>query len=183
MNIKKFLRVTGFVLLGVVLLLGILASFLYYQYQGKYKVKSEKYANNVGYLDASNTMQPNEEWKLCGIGTLIGSYHSAAPKIYKGTKLQFKEFILTNFDNKGLTDSGMLNLRFHVNCNGQVGNLEINALNSDFEKSHLSQRFVDQVIQLISQPTNWETFAGEDYNYYMYLNFIIKDGDITEIIP
>jgi len=183
MKIKKFLSVTGFVLLGVILLLGILVAFFYYNYQGKYQIDSEKYTNNVGYIDPSNTVRPNEEFELCGNGRLLGSYHSAAPKIYKGTKLQFREFILSNFDNKGLSGSGMLNLRFHVNCNGQIGNLEINELNSDFEKSSLSQELVDQVIQLISRPANWETFAGEDYNYYMYLNFKIENGEITEIIP
>jgi hypothetical protein len=183
MKIKKVLKVSGIVLLGVILLAGILVTFFYYQYQGKYQVHSEKYTINVGYIDPFNAIQPIEGFELCGNGRLIGYYHSAAPKIYKGTKHKFREFILSNFENKGFTDSGMLNLRFHINCDGQVGNLEINELNNEFKKRSLTQELVDQIIQLISQSANWETFAGEDYNYYMYLNFKIEDGDIIEIIP
>jgi hypothetical protein len=183
MKIKKFLRVSGFVLLGVILLVGILAALFYYQNQGKYQVDSEKYAHNVGYIEPSNTIQFNDDFELCGNERLIGYYHSAAPKIYKGTKLEFREFILSNFENKGFTDSGMLNLRFHINCNGQVGNMEINELDNDFEKRSLTEELVDQLIELVSQSMNWEPFAGKDYNYYMYLNFKIEDGNITEIIP
>lgn len=183
MKIKKFLKVSGFVLLGVILVIGILVALFYYQYQGKYQIDSEKYAHNVGYIDPSNAIQFNDDFKLCGKGRLTGYYHSAAPKIYKGTKLNFREFILSNFDNKGFTDSGMLNLRFHINCNGQVGNMEVNELDNDFEKSSLTEELVEQLIILVSQSKNWETFAGEDYNYYMYLNFKIEDGNITEIVP
>ena len=183
MKIKKVLKVSRFISLGIILLVGVLTAFFHYQHQGEYQVDSEKYTYNVGYIDPSNVIQPNEGFELCGNGRLIGYYHSAAPKIYKGTKLRFRKHLLSSFDNKGFTDSGMLNLRFHVNCNGQVGNLEINELNSDFAKSSLTQELVDQVVEFISQPANWEAFAGEDYNYYMYLNFKIEDGDITEIIP
>lgn len=183
MNIKKVLRVSGFILLGVISLLGVLVAFFYYQYQGKYQVDSEKYGHNVGYIDPSNTIQLNKDFELCGKGRLIGYYHSAAPKIYRGTKLEFREFILSNFENNGFSDSGILNLRFHINCDGQVGNMEVNELDNDFEKSSLTEELVDQLIELISQSKNWETFADEDYNYYMYLNFKIEDGNVTEIVP
>ena len=183
MKIKKVFQVLGFVLLGVALLIGALAAFYDDQYLAKHEVGSEKYSHYVGYINPSTMIQPNEDFELCGNGRIIGYYHSSAPKIYKGTKHKFREFIFSKFENKGYTDSGMLNLRFHVNCNGLVGNLEINELNSDFQKSSLTQELVDQIIRLTSPSTNWETFAGKDYNYYMYLNFKIEDGDITEIIP
>lgn len=183
MRIKKVLRVSGFVLLGIILLAAILSAFLHYRFQDKYPVDTEKYAHPVGYIDPSNVIQPNKDFELCGNGRLIGFYQSAAPKIYKGTKLMFRKSILSNFKNNGFKDSGMLNLRFHINCNGQVGNIEINELNNDFEKTDFTQGLVDQIIKLVSQKAHWETFAGGDHNYYMYLNFKIEDGDIIEIIP
>ncbi len=174
---------SGFILLGIISILGILVGILYYQYQGKYEVDSEQYTHNVGYINPKNTIQPNDDFVLCGNERLIGYYHSSAPKIYHGTKYQFREFIMSNFQNEQFNDLGFLNLRFHINCRGQVGNLEINELNNDFEKSSMSQDLVDQIVKLISRSENWETFAGGDYNYYMYLNFKIEDGNITEIVP
>jgi len=183
MKIMKALKVLGFVILGIILITGIFATFYYYQIQGKYQVNSEKYAHNVGYIDSENTIQLGDNFSLCGSGELIGYYHSAAPRIYRGTKSKFRDFILANFENKEYEDSGFLNLRFHINCNGQVGNLEVNELDSDLKKSELTTELVAQIMALISRSENWEPFAVEDYNYYMYLNFKIEDGDISEIIP
>lgn len=179
----KVFKIFGFVLLGVISLLGVLAALVYYQYHGKYGVDREKYSHHVGYISPENVIQVVDDFSLCGNEELIGYYHSAAPKIYRGTKHRFREFVLSSFQNKGFDGSGYLNLRFHVNCKGQVGNLEVNQLDDNFHKQSLSIDMVDQIVGLISHAENWDTFAAGDYNYYMYLNFKIENGDITEIIP
>lgn len=183
MRIRKVLKILGYVMLGIILFGGILIVLFYYQYLGKYPVNAEKYKHNVGHIDATNADQPNKGFELCGTRRLVGSYHSAAPRIYRGSKRVFVSFILSEFDNKGYTDSGILNFRFHINCDKQVGNLEINQLNLNYEKTQLTQELVDQLTHLVVQSSNWEAFGGKDDNYYMYLNFKIEDGNITEIIP
>ncbi|MEQ8472359.1 MAG: hypothetical protein RIC35_14295 [Marinoscillum sp.] len=164
MNIKKTLKVSGYVLIGMILITGILLTLFYYQYQGKYPVNAEKYAHNVGYIDPSTALQSNVDFKLCDDGQLVGFYHSAAPNIYKGTKYKFRKYVLSNFQNRDFKDSGFLNLRFHINCHGQVGNLEVNVLNEDFEEISMMESLVDQIVKLIARPENWETFAGEEHS-------------------
>lgn len=183
MNIKKTLKISGLVFLVIIVIIAIFIAIYYYQYWGKYEVNNKKYPSYVGLIDSNTATQITNDYKLCGKGILYGYYHSAAPKIYKGNKKQFREFIFSNFQKEKFSENGYLNLRFHINCKGQVGNLEINELNDDFARVSFSSELVDHIIELIGSPDNWETYEGGDYNYYMNLNFKLENGEITEIIP
>lgn len=183
MKSKKVLKIIGMAFIGITILVSVLVAYLYYQGYGKYPTNEEKYSHHVGYIDPTSSHQVVADFSLCGEKQVVGSYQSAAPRIYRGSKHVFRKFILANYKNEGFSDSGLLNLRFHINCHGQVGNVEINELDTDFNKASFSKALVDQVMALAFRPENWEMFRGEHYNYYMYLNFNIKDGNIIEITP
>ncbi len=112
-----------------------------------------------------------------------GFYSSAAPHIYKKNKLAFKEFIAQQYQNRNRDDNGYLNLRFHINCRDETGNLIINELNADLEPSNLNATLVEQLVDLSMRSENWRTANHPTLNYYMYLIFKIENGNVTEILP
>jgi len=186
MNGRVVLRFISYFLLVIAILMGITFALVYY-YQGKspksaQNDSSDDYAQMVGYIDPEKA-DYTENYSLCGESGLYGYYHSSAPDIYKGGKFTFREMILNGYENNGYEDSGYLNLRFHINCRGEVGNLEVNELNPDLGKSDMSDELVAQLVKLTVSSDNWELFGGGDNNYYMYLNFKIEDGEIIEILP
>jgi len=83
--------------------------------------------------------------------------------IYRGSKSSFKKYIKENYKKVNDTENGFLNLRFIVNCEGLVGNMEINQLNTNYEKTQLSEKLVRQLVQLSSREENWLTANYDDH--------------------
>lgn len=181
MSWKRILKIAGYIILLIIILALGAFGYLYYQTKGKYLVDKEKYPQYIGKIDTSKAIK-TKDFELCGKGRIRGYYHSAAPNIYKGSKLAFKQMIQSNFNTNPYTDQGYLNLRFNINCDGETGNVIVTELNTDLEIISLDQKLVTELYELSMKEENWET-ADEDLNYYMYLLFKIENGKVTEILP
>lgn len=182
MNWKKILKILGFIVLAIIVLLGGLIGYGYYHMKGKYAVNEEKYPHYIGKIESDKAIR-TDGFQLCKGGRMYGFYDSAAPKIYRTSKLEFKNTIKTSFQNQDYKDNGYLSLRFNMNCNGKTGNLIITELNPDLEITNLNPHLVDQLVNLSLKEENWQTISDTDVNYYMYLLFKIENGTITEILP
>lgn len=180
---KKWVKIVLYSLLGVVLIIGGVIGFFYYQYDWKYEVNSEKYHHDVGYLSPENRdFSPN--FKRCSDYRPRGYYSSIGFNIFDNNKAHFKRFFQSNFKSSHYTDSGMLNLRFIINCKGEVGDMEVNQLNNDYQLTEMNNDLVEEIIQLTAKKENWVISNNKSNNdKYMYLIFRLEDGKITEILP
>ncbi|MEL4307771.1 hypothetical protein [Joostella sp. CR20] len=181
MNNRKIIKIIGLIALLIVILMSTGLGYLYYKYEGRYNVNSDKYPYHVGHIDAESTII-NDSFELCEDAGIVGTYSSSAPKIYKGSKYSFKQKILSKYQNNEYPDTGYLNLRFHINCNGEIGDMEVNELNLEFERIDLADEMVEQLIKLTHSSENWDLYL-ENANYYMYLIYNIENGEIVEILP
>lgn len=192
MNWKKGLKTTGIILGIVLVVIGGSAGYIYYVYYGKFPVDEAKYNHHIGYIDTEQALY-TENFELCkgdenGNTFLLGSYSSSDPTIYRGTKYTFRQYILENYKHEGFSDTGMLNLRFHINCHGKTGNLIVNQLDTDYKKTNFDATLVEQLTALTMRNENWQVRAENDstfskYNHYMYIIYKLENGAITEILP
>ncbi|MBQ4820143.1 hypothetical protein [Aquimarina sp. MMG016] len=182
MNWKKTLKILGFIVLTIIVFIAGLIGYGYYHMKGKYAVNEEKYPHYIGKIESDKAIR-TDDFQLCKGGRMYGFYSSAAPKIYRKSKLEFKKTIKTSFKDQNYKDNGYLSLRFNMNCKGKTGNLIITELNSDLGVTTLNSNLVDQLVSLSLQEENWQTVSDTDVNYYMYLLFKIENGTITEILP
>ena len=180
---KKWVKVVLYSLLGIVLIIGGVIGYFYYQYDLKYEVNSSKYQHDIGYLSPTNRdFVPNFE--RCSNNHLRGYYSSVGFNVFDNSKAHFRQFIQSNFNSKRYDDSGMLNLRFIINCKGEVGDMEVNQLNKDYQITKLNNDLVEEIIQLTVEKENWVISNNKsDNDKYMYLIFKIEDGKIVEILP
>ena len=181
----RVLKIIGFLLLGALLLVGAVIFYFYYQTQWKHASDEEKYPHYIGYLSKSDD---NPGFTRCDENFTFGWYASAATytDIYHGSKASFKKFIKENFQPEPDSgDNGFLNLRFIINCKGEVGNVEIIELGTDYRPKKLSPELVDQLVSLSSKSENWKVaeYDDEPVDSYMYLIFKIEDGKVSEILP
>ncbi len=185
MRVKKVFKITGFILLTLLLILLVLAGYMYYQYKGKYPENKDKYPHKIGYINPENTLNATG-FTICDDKKMLGYYSSAAPYIYRDNKLVFKQKIIDNYKNNEYQDTGYLNLRFLINCEGKVGHVEVNEFDIDLIRSDLTDELVDQLIKLALKEDNWE-IRNKHYdtpqNHYMYLLFKLENGNVTEILP
>ena len=179
MKLKKWLKISLFSLLGLVLIFAAVIGYFYYEYQGKYPVDETKYTHYIGYLSES------ENFERCS-DRIIGWYASASKfvPIYNGSKSSFNKHIKENYIPSDTITNGFLNLRFMINCKGQVGDMEISQIDPNYKATEFSTKLIDQLIELSSQKKNWKIPVTEEpTDYYMYLIYKIKDGKIAEILP
>ncbi len=183
MTKNGILRFGLYVLFGIVLLGVSGFGLLYYQLKGKFEIDAEKYPHHIGYLSPENR-DFSEDFQRCSDQLPIGFYHSTAPHIYKNGKPTFKRHIDNNYKSTGFSDTGYLNLRFLIDCEGDLGDLEVNELNADLELTDLSDGMVDQLVALTMQSTNWASLEKkEPRDLYMYIIFKLENGKVVEILP
>lgn len=184
MNWKKIALIIFGILGVIILLFGSFIGYIYYERLGKYPTNTAKYPQEIGYIDPT-TSQFSEGFELCDSSLKPYGYYHSARDIFKGGKYQFRKTISAKYANNGYTDSGFLNLRFLLNCKGEVGNVEINELNTEYEKTDLNDELVNQLVNLSIAKENWipKEIEGKAYDSYMYLIFKIKNGEVLEILP
>ena len=181
---KPWLKILLIVLLSLLIFIGLGLGYFYYQVEGKYDVDKEKYQHHIGHL---SNPDDTTKFNICNKDRIVGWFASAATyvPIYRGSKSNFKKFIGQNYKKVNETENGFLNLRFIINCKGEVGRMEINQLDNNYKKTKLSSELVEQLVTLSSKKENWTVpkFDEEPRDSYMYLIFKIENGNIAEILP
>ncbi|UII77417.1 hypothetical protein LV716_06495 [Flagellimonas sp. HMM57] len=143
----------------------------------------KKYVHNVEYI-SPNEARLNEGFKLCN-ERRIGQYYNPEKATYSKGKNGLRKFILTNYTNKGYSDSGYLNIRFVINCHGKAGRYIIHENDLDLNPKKLNEDMVEQIFQLTTQLKNWNPnfIRDEFWDSYIYLSYRIENGEIVEILP
>lgn len=180
----KALKIITFIVLG----LCIIALFVFFggwlYFHKKFPVNEEAYPNYVGYINQETTAL-NRSYNLCDPKTIYHVHHGASEEGYAGNKKQYRDDILAQYKNNSYTDSGYLNFRFLVNCEGKPGWFETIEVDTNYQKTQFSEELVSQLLALTAQAKHWNIirFDEQPVDYYMYVSYKLKDGEITEILP
>lgn len=176
---KKNNWISVILIFGVGLIVGI--------FLGKAWKKNDtpkRYHKRVGHISPpAETLNKNTEPILDYYRGAYHTFSSAAPKIYKGSKHQFRKKILEKFNAQNYTESGYLTLRFFINPQSQVILHEIIEMDLDLIQTNLDDKMVEEIQKLSFDPENWDPYIDENHNYYMHLTYRIENGQITEITP
>lgn len=180
----RILKILTFIVLGlcILALLVVFGGYLYYN--NKFPVDEDAYPNYVGFIN-QETAALNDVYELCDAESIYHVHHGASEKGYSVNKKHFRDNILSTYKNENYTDSGYLNFRFLVSCEGNPGWFETIQVYADFKKTNFSNGLVSQLRALTAQPANWNVITIEDnpVDYYMYVSYKLQDGEITEILP
>lgn len=148
---------------------------------------NEKKENFRWVGDIEQNESDNPDFKICnGEKYILQYFNTGKGPGYVGEK----PILLESFKNtykpvSGKNQNGFIRIRFVVNCKGKAGRFRTLQSDDDFEEFAFDEKIVKQLLQTTSEIENWEilTSKGAPVDYYFYLIFKIKDGDITEILP
>ena len=142
-----------------------------------------EYTHNVEYIDSTKA-RLSKGFKVCN-ENFIAQYYNPEKATYSKTKKGLRDFILSNYENRGYTDSGYLNIRFVINCEGSAGRYDIHENKLDMETTPLYTDMVEHIFELTAQLKQWNpnVIRGNIWDSYMYLSYRIENGEITEILP
>ena len=86
---------------------------------------------------------------------------------------------------KAARESGLIRIRFIVNCKGETGRFRVLAMNPDYQEKAFDESITSQLLTITKGLNGWKPkeFRGTVYDYYQYLIFKIQDGKIVKILP
>ena len=172
MKKKKILKVALIVTSTILVLFAGVLLYGYLYFKKAYNTENKPYKNYIGYIDQSKALL-NDKYELCNDGSLYQTYSSASLEAYKGSKKQFRDNLNATFNINNYTDSGYLNFRFLVNCEGNAGWFEIIEMDLDLKETPLNQKMVNELFKFTAKSENWNVISYDNapQNYYMYTSY------------
>jgi hypothetical protein len=150
------------------------------------KNQSEKYLRWVGDIE-KNKQKDETDFEVCnGDESVYQYFHFGEGPVYHGEKSK----IFTHFESKykpisGDEGSGFIRIRFIVNCEGQAGRFRVLQSDENYQEKEFNTTIVSQLLDLTKGIDQWEVFYRNEkpVEYYMYLIFKVKNGQLIEILP
>ncbi len=183
MRTKRVLKIIGIVLGIIVIALGCFVAYGYYMFNSSLMPENDPFEHSSHYIDPETALL-NDGFKICN-ENFIAQYYNTQEMPYPNGKNNFRNYINSNYINENYADSGYLNIRFIINCEGEVGRFVIHENNLDLEPSLFNENLKNQLLKLTAQAKGWKpTYIHEkERDAYMYVSYRIEHGEITEIIP
>ena len=183
MNKKKVFKIIAWIFGVIVLIILSFIVFGYYMFNYSLTPKNEPFKHDSHYIDPNKSLL-NEGFKICN-ENYIAQYYNTSELPYPNGKNGFRNYINTSYINRDYSDSGYLNIRFIINCEGQAGRFIIHENNLDLAPKKFNKDLKNQLFKLTSEIKQWKTIFlhNENRDSYMYVSYRIEHGEITEIIP
>ncbi|WP_281980226.1 hypothetical protein [Tenacibaculum mesophilum] len=105
---------------------------------------------------------------------------------YKGSKREIENLFKKKYTHIKVDESGLIRIRFIVNCKGETGRFRVLQMNNNYEQFTFDNRITNQLLMLTQSLNGWKTKQdGRDreIDYYQYLIFKIEKGNLIEILP
>ncbi len=155
----------------------------YYLFNTSLIPKHEPFEHASHYIDPDTALL-NDGFNVCN-ENYIAQYYNTSELPYPNGKNGFRNYINLSYVNNNYSDSGYLNIRFIINCEGEVGRFVIHENNLDLEPKTFNEDLKNQLFKLTSEIKGWKPIVLREKNRdsYMYVSFRIEHGEITEIIP
>lgn len=125
------------------------------------------------------------ELELCGLGILKPYYLTGLD--YQGGIYAIKEKYRKEYTPvKTGVNSGILKIRFDVNCKGETGNFEFQTFSLEYATTILNDSIVKQAVSIAKKLDKWipgTNDENENINSFKFIAIKLKNGEIKEILP
>ena len=105
---------------------------------------------------------------------------------YEGEKYEIKKVFFEKYKApENSKESGLVRIRFVVNCEGKPGLFRMQGMDENYEEKVFNKNITDQLMRLTKSLTGWRVMGAKENksDYYVYLIFKIRNGELIEIMP
>jgi hypothetical protein len=143
----------------------------------------ETFSNDAHYIDPETALL-SDGFEVCNEDYIL-QYYNPDHATYSKGKNGLRNHIISNYKNNNYPDSGYLNIRFVINCNGDAGRYVIHENDLNLEPTTFTKELKEQLFELTAQLKKWNpNFVRDAFrDSYMYISYRIEHGNITEILP
>lgn len=149
--------------------------------------KAEKaiYPRQVGDITYDVKLD-NPNFNSCNGDDRILQYFNTGKGVeYRGGKKEIKDLFEKNYTHVKVDESGLIRIRFIVNCKGETGRFRVIQMNDNYEQFTFDDRITNQLLMITQGLDGWKEKEnhGTKIDYYQYLTFKIEKGNLIEILP
>ncbi len=149
----------------------------------------EEYPRMIGDISYDETID-NPNFKLCYNDSLAVQYYALTKvlggKPYENEKYQVQKIFDEQYHHEKVKkESGLLRIRFIVNCQGISGRFRVIGMDEMYKEKEFDSSIVNQLLRITQNQIKWKSLkaVNVERDYYMYLTFKIEFGEIIEILP
>lgn len=146
------------------------------------KVEYSRWVGDIEF-DAS---KDSESFKLCKDDSKVYQYFNDGNGLeYEGEKRAIIEIFESQYKSKRNAQTGLIRIRFIVNCNGQTGRFRVLGMDRKYREKEFHSSITSELLRIVKSLNKWKpkSVNGELVDYYQYLIFKIENGEILEILP
>lgn len=136
---------------------------------------------------AHDTQQDSDSFKTChGDQYVIQYFNNSRGLEYEGGKPAIVEAVHQHYDpTKAAKESGLVRVRFIVNCNGESGRFRVLGMDEQYQTKIFSTTITNQLVTITKNLKGWKVkqLNDKERDYYQYLIFKLEQGAIVKILP
>jgi hypothetical protein len=144
-----------------------------------------KYPKMVGDIEFDARLD-KKDFELCNPNYIYQYFNTGGGLEYKGEKITLEKVFLQEYKpNLAKAESGLLRVRFVVNCKGQSDRFRMIGMDKNYQPKTFDKSITDQILKISSQLQGWQIkyIERNPIDYYQYLIFKLEKGHIKEILP
>lgn len=149
-------------------------------------IDQPKYLRWVGDIEYNDKLD-NSNFKICnGEENVLQYFSTAEGPIYLGEKSALLEKFNSKYSQKyDISQNGLIRIRFIVNCEGKADRFRLIQSNFDYQDFEFNTKITLQLLDITSSIEKWEVLYQDNIavDYYKYLIFKIKNGQIVDVLP
>ena len=144
------------------------------------------YPRHVGDIAFDEAID-EKGFQLCNGEKEVRQYFNFSKGLqYEGEKLAIIETFKSEYKPiQSEKETGLIRIRFIVNCKGQSGRFRTICMNNDYQKKDFDNRIINQLLTITKKLSGWRIMPdnSKPHDYYQYLIFKMESGQIKEILP
>lgn len=130
----------------------------------------------VGKIDKSDIIDKNTSFEPCP--SAIYEYYNDGYG-YKTERFGFRKIIENPIKNLNFPNfSGLINVRFVINCKNEIGYFRIKTTNQEYKSVQIGNELEYEIVKILKQLTDWN---GKNENSYYQIYIKIRNGKVDDI--
>jgi len=145
------------------------------------------FAQETRWVDdiVADSLQDVDSFKLCNHNEEIIQYFNNGKGVeYIGGKKVIDSLFLAQYQKVETDKTGMIRIRFVVNCSGETGRFRLLSADSNYKPTIFPNGVTAQLLQITKSMNGWRPKKWKDMkiDYYQNLIFRIEQGQLTNVI-
>lgn len=127
----------------------------------------------------------NPDFKLCN-EYVIQYFNDSKGLTFKGEKPSLVDAFFNSYKAEKVSkETGLIRVRFVVNCKGEADRFRLLGMDTNYKEKIFDKRITNQLLKITKELKGWgvKEINGQPVDYYQYLIFVLKGGEITKILP